>query len=205
MRVLLDGAEIPAHGSTLADALDAGRRYAEHAGRLIVEVSLDGRVLTGAALSDAEVAPVGAGSVHMVSAVPGELVSVSMLQAADALAGVHADHDRIADRIHAGDAQDAMNALAQTLVAWQTASDVFSRGCGLLGWAPDQLDHPAPGEPALSERLAALLADIQRGLNDQDLVAVADTIGNELGPLVESWVGLLRSAADRAARTGHGG
>jgi hypothetical protein len=205
MRVLLDGVEIPAPGSTLAEAIDAGRRCAERVGRLIVEVSLDGRILTGPALRDAETVPVDAASVHLVSAVPGELVSASMLEAADALAGAHADHQRIADRIHAGDAQDAMNALAQTLAAWQTASDVFSQGCGLLGWTPRQIDQTPPGDPALTDRLAALLTEVQRGLSDQDLVAVADTIGYKLGPLVTPWVGLLRSAADRAARTGHAG
>ncbi|MGP1272429.1 MAG: hypothetical protein ACTS22_03775 [Phycisphaerales bacterium] len=202
MQVLLDGREIGADQPTLAAAVEAGRLQAEASGRVITEVIVNGEAVQGELLNDPARFQAEGAEIRLTSSDPVELVSSSLLQAADALASTRTAHARLAEQIQVGLETGTLEALSETLSTWQAAQDVLLQGWALLGRDPMALRPPeesgAPSVEAMVEALVGELKSIKRALQDGDMAAIADSIGYELEPMTERWASLLRAAASQA-------
>ena len=196
MRVLLDDQTVTIEEPTFAAAIAAGRRAAERRGRVLVEVSVDGRPAPESWLED----PAGEGreaaEVRLVSAEPVSLVQVTLLEVADALENVRAQQHRAAEWIQEDRLDQALGPLATVVATWTSVQQAVSNGAALLG-----LDL-ATVETASGLRLSEMIEDltgrlreVKAALQGQDWTAAADVLGYEMDERAVAWGEALRRLA----------
>lgn len=205
MPVVLDNAPLELHEPrpTLAAALTAARAVVESRGRVITDILLDGRPVPDDALAAGpESHPLAPGSdLRFVTADPIELVAASFRDAAAAMDGVDEHQKLAAERLRAGQFDQAMPSLSEAFTTWDTARKVLNDGCSLLGLDPETLaieidDSPVPIAGAV-RLLLTRLTEIKRCLTAQDWCGLSDTLSYDLPADAELWRRLLRALADK--------
>lgn len=206
MRVYLDEKPLAVPGDSLATAIRAAGDEAERAGRVVIEVKLDGRLLDDAALDAAPTVNVATASeVRFTSTDPGALAHSSLMDAADLLEGVRPEQRAAAAAMAAGDFETAMAGLGRSIEVWDTVRRVVDGTAALLRWnlaevmVPDATPGGAPvAAAALIDRLAALLDRVRAALSGQDWSALGDALEFDLDGEAETWGQALRGLARRA-------
>jgi hypothetical protein len=202
MRVLLDDAPLSIDRPTLACALETGIGHAQQAGRVVIEIKLNGVALTDdqlAAPSDEE-SP-GA-EVTMTTAEPVALVRETLIDGRDALAEAIALQKASAEMLHAGQTKDALKAVGETLGLWQAVQQVVQQTTKVVGATPQTLtlEPPAAGEAPVPlatrvEELAATLIEIRDAMREGDTARLADALEYDLVEKAELWRTLLHNFA----------
>lgn len=196
MKATLDGQELTVPSPTLAAAIDAAAQQARQAGRIIIEVALDGRPLEGDELERlADDQHASADHVAITSADAASLVRVTLFDAADAMEHARDEHAACAAMIHKGQVAQAMEALAELLTTWQAVRQALIQGGAavdrpLAGYLPD----PA----TLGDRtdaLSALLESLKQAVADDDLATVADLLEDDFTEEAQRWAQTLRTIA----------
>lgn len=201
MQTYLDDRLLDADHATLADALSAGAAEAERDGRVVVEIAADGRGLTDDEL-DAPQSATGFAEVRLVSADPNALVSVTLHDAAEALASAVDAQTEAARLIHTGDVQGALNRLASVLEIWQAARDSVEKGAALLDIELSEIKLGEDNPERCASDLATSLAALKSGVARQDWSETADLLEFDLAELAGRWRGFMTALADRASGTG---
>ncbi len=195
MKATLDGQDLTIDRPSLAAALEAGAAQARGRGRIVIEVLVDGQVLEGDELDHASDEPLTSTHVEMMTADPASLVRITLFDAADAMDSSKEEHASCAELIHRGDTSEAMGALAQVLATWQAVRDAIIQG----GEAVGRPLKSFAGEGVLDERteeLSRQLDALKRAVADDDLVAVADLLEEDLSVEAGLWADTLRIIAE---------
>lgn len=195
MRAFLDDAPIQADRPTLAAALASGVELAEAAGRIIVEVKLDGRDVPGDALERPSDDDVGNAEVRLVSADPRELASQALVDAVEQLDRTRKRQAECAECMQGGKLGDAMSLLSDCLGDWDTVRGVVQSVAQLLPVAPPGIERTADG-------LARRLEELKSALAGQDWATLADLLTYDLDEQAASWTRLIvemREGVERQA------
>jgi len=195
MRVFLDDTEITPPEPTLAACLAAGAEAGERAGRVVVEVWVDGAPAPEADLEHPPGRSPYADEVRLVTAEPCALVRTVMLDVAETLGDTIETQARAADAIQIGRTAEGLQGLGEALRAWDAARRAVDEGCALIRsrGGPD----PAPAvDPALVERLGAALASVKEALAREDWALLADLLAYDLKEQAEAWRRELARLAD---------
>jgi hypothetical protein len=197
MRVLVDDRSVGSEESSVAGAIRAGVADAERRGRIIIEAWADGRKMADEELIAPSFHDAGIRELKFVSADPRALVRVTLLDAAEMLESIRADHRAAADAILAGNTSGALEALGRSMAAWQLVRDAVHKGMDALGLTIADL----PGELAVGPRVADLafrLGEVRQLLATQDWAGLADALAYDMDEQVTAWDRLLRGLADVA-------
>lgn len=191
MRVLLDREPCDVSASSIGEAIAKGVERAEAAGRLVVEVYVDGSRLDEAALTDAARLGEAAGEVAMLSAEPVEMVERALADAIAQLPEIDRAQRAAAEAIQADRSSAGMEALGAAIRQWLLVQEATRQSARLLGLNLAAVrDEGGTMMDAIGE-LDARLRDLRAALEAKDPVSIADTLLYEMPPVVERWRALL--------------
>jgi hypothetical protein len=200
MQVLLDDQPLSMDPPTLAAAVRGAQQIARARGRIIVEASADGNLISDDLLANPSDEPVRIATLSIRSAEPRALVSFTLADAADALSHVAEDHDRVGREIQAGRTQDALGKLGDSIATWQAVCDILNKSASLLKIDLDSIDVGDGDSTPLSARFKIMLerlASIKTALETQDFSALSDVLLYDMAPLARQWSATLGAIAGR--------
>lgn len=198
MQAYLDSVPFVTARPTVQAALEEAVRRASGAGRIIVEVKCDGRVLSEAELEFPSDHPGRFAEVHCLSANPRAMVRDVLLDAREALEGLGSAQADAARAIQTGDLTRARSLLEGVVSTWQAVVAALSRGCALVDLDLDTL-HAKAGEPSAAElarSLAQRLRSVSAALVREEWSALADEVELDLGEQAARWGALLGRVVD---------
>ena len=202
MRILLDEnpCEIPA--GTVGEAIAIAAEAAEKAGRLVVEVRVDGAMLTDEELQTASRLQDAAEEVHMLTTTMETLLRDTFLQAAETLAAAEREQKIAAEAMQGGRAAEGMASLMQSLEGWSGIRDAVVQGLSLAEIPTEDVEFDGV-------RLTDAIIDLQKRLGRlkdamvaEDVSATCDCLLYELPESTTAWRTLLDGLHDRFEAAG---
>lgn len=183
----------------VAEAIEIGRAFVSSRQRVIIEVKLDGRMLSGEELEQSLVIS-QVQECQFVTADPRELVEVSLLDAAAAIENNRARQLSAAELLQAGKLDEAMNELADVVEVWNAVCQVAEQGPALAGLDPMgveiRLEDGSRGRlEGYVRELSSTLSELKGALGLQDWSAAADLLMADMDQHGEKWGEILQKLA----------
>ena len=197
MRVLLDETPCDIQAKSIGEAIAAAADEAERTGRLVVEVRVDGTMLSEDDLqADAKLAEM-ADEVQMLTTTLDQLLRETFLQAAEAIAEVDTVQRTAAEALQQGKAADGMRSLMGALETWASIKDAVVQGLLLAEISPDEVGFDGV---QLSEAIVILqdrLGKLKDAMVAEDTSAICDCLLYELPEATRDWRIILAGLAGR--------
>jgi hypothetical protein len=204
MEALLDDRQLTLSRHSLAAALAAARSEAEAAGRVVVEVSVDGLIVPEAALASPSDADLGPRVVRFTTADPRQLVAGTLRELPALLDEAREQQAEAAKCLNTSDTAGGMKAMQTALTNWETVRSVVANGLALLGIEPKDIQLNVANREGerrsidVEQRISALadkLTKLREAMRSQDWVGVSDVLGYDLGDEADEWSLMLRALA----------
>lgn len=205
MRIVLDDKPCSLPAGSVADAIDAAAALADQAGRVIVDVFVDGDRWSGEQLGGARASAIVATEVRLVSADPHELVRQTLLDASAALQDADDLQRSAAEQIQSGDLAGAMPRLGEAITIWQSVKQAVASGAELAGLDLQALQVEQRPAAQIIHGLGEQLRSLKNSLAAGDAIGLADTLLYELPAVVDSWRGLLEQMHAAVGQPGPAG
>ncbi len=193
MRVLLDDRPCEMDAGSVRDALAEAASRAEAAGRVIVEVVVDGERWGESELGSAERCASAAAEVHLVSADRVELVARTLGEAAGVLGEIDERQRTAAEALQVGDTAEGMASLGEALELWLLVQRSIDMSLQTVGIGLDEVRHDGEPIAASVRSLEDQLRGVRDALSRRDSVALADALLYELPDVIEHWRGVVDS------------
>ncbi|MCE9592415.1 MAG: hypothetical protein K8S99_18065 [Planctomycetes bacterium] len=201
MPVYLDDEPLPGQGNDLGAVLATAQQRLNAAGRVVVEVRIDGQTLNSRELDERGRELAHDTDVRLFSADPRDLASTVLESIRTELDKARESQAEAARLFQHDQPADAMRAVGNVIGVWQTAQQGLLHSTMLVGI---DLDQRLFEERAVSEFLNDIIERI-RQLRDLiesgDTVGLADTLGyewpeltNRLDRLIAEIIGWIESA-----------
>lgn len=199
MRVLLDDRECPFDADSIGAALAHGVDLAEHAGRRVVDVHVDGNTWGDTELNDPAKLASSATEVRLTSVEPGVLLRDTFVNAAQALADAEKLQRNAAKHLQADEAKEGMDALQEALQVWMDVQRAVVDGLefGKIDAATIQTAEGSFTEA--TEELNARFSSLRDAMRAGDTVAICDCLLYEFPTTIRRWTGVLAELARIAA------
>jgi hypothetical protein len=202
MTIYLDDQATDIPGNSLADLLQAASTHLEGAGRVVVEVQLNGTVLSGEQLQDRAGDSLADAEVRLYTADPNELAIGALEQSREMLADARRLQDEAASLLQQDQVAKAMQEIAAFIAIWQQVLQALLQSAQLTGLNLDEQEHD--GQPLVRQTgdLANRLAMLRDLIGSQDMVSLADVLQYEWPEVCDRWdaifvdvIGWIRRAA----------
>ncbi|MDG2021827.1 MAG: hypothetical protein P8J59_07745 [Phycisphaerales bacterium] len=197
MRILLDENPCDIQANSIGEAIAAAADAAERAGRLVVEVRVDGAMFseddlqTGARLAEM------AEEVQMLTTTLEELLRDTFLQAAEALADVDTVQRTAAEALQQSRTAEGMQSLMKSLETWAGIKDAVVQGLSLAEISPDQVAFEDVRLPDAIVSLQDRLEKLKEAMVTEDISATCDCLLYDLPEATRDWRIILTGLADR--------
>lgn len=200
MAIYLDDQPTELTGASLGELLAAataelasGASGGGGGGRVVVEVMLDGKVLSGDELGDHENTALGDTEVRLTSADPKALAVSTLTQVREQLPQAGALHEQAAERLQADKPGEALEYIGAAIEVWMQTQEAVLGSAGVVGLGLD--DVTVDGEPmtAFTDELIEQLHSLKDLIAAGDTVALADTLAYEWPPIVHRWDRLIET------------
>lgn len=198
MRILLDDHDTNLSAETVGAALREASIVAERAGRLIVEVSVDGIEWSEEDLSSAEFASRAAGELRCATVHPAELLRDTFANAADAVLNAESIQRGAAQLLQGGRTRDAYDRLAEALAVWGAVQTAVSHGLALGILPRESLAARGIDLDGAVQSLDAHLRRLRDAMVAQDATAVADCLLYEFPSTSRAFAAMLAELAKAA-------
>ncbi|MDZ4754334.1 MAG: hypothetical protein SGJ11_07535 [Phycisphaerae bacterium] len=201
MRIVLDDRLCECEASSIGAAVAAAADLAEREGRHIVDVFVDGQAWGDAELASAERLRGAADEVRVTSVRPGELVRETFLHAATALLEAEQLQRNAAKLMQADQSTEGFDALLAALGIWVNIHKATAQGVQFA-----QLDvlSVTTAEGTFDEAVTDLnmrLKSLRDAMQQNDSVAICDSLLYEFPLTTRRWASLLAELARRADAT----
>lgn len=197
MAVYLDDQAVALPGESLGAVLRSATEQMQRDGRIVVEVQVDGRPLSGEQIAEQSAAAVAGAEVRLYSADPAALAVDALEQVRTRLAGVRQAQQQAAEAFQQDRGNDALARLGEAIDGWLRSQEAVTMAADLVGIDLVTLD--VDGRPG-AELMTGLIEGLQ-GLKDAvvrgDTVQLADALAYEWPTLVDAWDRLIESLVDR--------
>jgi hypothetical protein len=201
MHAFLDGQPLSLPRPTMAAAIRAGVDAASAAGRVVVEVALDGAPVGEAILQAPPEAALGS-ELRLTSIDPRALVADTLQNAMAALDAVQMDQKHASDLIWASRLDEALAPLSACVQAWNGVRDAVGKSVAMLGPAFESEAARAGLTPA-AQSLAGDLGELRRCLEAQDWSGLSDCLGIDLTRQAAAWRDMLAVMNEACAKRPH--
>ena len=191
MAIYLDGQPADLAGDTLGAVIDAARARLAAAGRLLVEVSLNGEAYHGDDLRAQRQSPVGGGEVILVSADPRELAGTTLQQVRASLEDARAAQHDAAERFQQDQPAEAMQQVGRAIEVWQGTQQAVVQSARLVGIDLNQRVFENQPMSVVIDSLVLQLRSLRDLLSAGDTVGLADSLAYEWPELTDRWDRLL--------------
>jgi hypothetical protein len=196
MAVFLDDEPVTLPGEALGAVVEAAQTQLGPAGRIVVEVQLDGRTLPADDLAAHAATAVTESEVRLYSADPRELAADALDQVRGRLAQVRDDQEAAADLLQQDRVTEAMQTVGRCIEGWlQTQQTVQLAGSlAKVDLAAVRVDDQ-PITDAMNGLIEALKS-LRDALVNRDTVALSDTLSYEWPAHVDAWDRLIEALID---------
>lgn len=181
--------------------IDAARERLEPTGRIVVEVRVDGRTVTGEDLDDLLDRSAEAEEVQLVTADPFELAQTTLEDVKESLGLARDAQQQAAEGLNADDAAAALEHVRTALGVWQRAQLAVQQTARLIGLPLDEMTVGGRPLPEVIDGLAQQLAVIRDQLISSDWIGLADTLGHEMDDTAATWEEMLDAIMERIGDT----
>ncbi len=187
MPVLID--ELPSGivPGPLGDVLLAVQKEIESAGRIIVEVMLDGHPLVGDELFDRQNEEVGEAVLSIMTADPRELVMDTLGEIHRMLELADTTQREAADCFQRDDQAGAMERIGEAMTIWQQTERAVRESAGIMEISLDDLVVEGQTFTTLTAELITQLGGLRDLLAAGDTIALADTLLYEWPQVTVQW------------------
>ncbi|MCH2161949.1 MAG: hypothetical protein MK085_08765 [Phycisphaerales bacterium] len=197
MRVILDNEPCTIEAENLGEALAAASDLAEGRGRLVVEVLVDGTLLSDAQLQEESLLCSTAGEIELKTTTAAALLRETFIQAAESIRDTARIQENAAELLRSGQPSQGMQAIGTALASWGEIHEAAVKGLLLAGEDPENLVvRQIPFEEANSA-LQQQLGELQRGIEAQDASSICDCLLYEFPKVCEIWIEVLQGMATR--------
>ncbi|MCC6679407.1 MAG: hypothetical protein IT445_00745 [Phycisphaeraceae bacterium] len=197
MAVYLDDREADLEGRTLGELLESAVRQLQSNGRMVVEVQLDGRTLTGDALTEQAAQTVSPEQeLRLVSAAPGLVARQALEQVRQELLGQQPVLSDAAGKLQQDQAGAAFTLLGRINDVWLTTLQTIEQAARLLEVNLAELEVDGRQFSDCTNDLFAALQELRRQVQDQDTSALADALEYDWPGLIEQWDAVIGKLVD---------
>ena len=177
--------------SHLSGLLSAAKTHLEPAGRVVVEVSLDGKTLDANDLERQDELALDGKEVRLYTADPRTLAAETLEQVRAALHEAGNLQEEAADLIQQDKGQQALQKVGEAVQIWLQVQQAVQNAATLVGVDLDSIQ--VEGEPmsAFTQELIEKLNGLKETIANQDTVGLADTLGYEWPEIGERWDQLI--------------
>ena len=197
MRVLLDNEPCSVSAKSLGEALQAANDIAEGRGRLVVEVLVDGILLSDTQLQEETRLAAGASEVQLRTTTALDLLSETFASASRAVIESEQVQENAAKLIQAGQVVEGMKALSTALATWMEVHEAVIKGLTLAGEDPETLVIDGIKLNDASIGLQDRLGDLRSAISTSDPSAICDCLLYEFPAVSNDWAGLLYGLSRR--------
>jgi hypothetical protein len=195
MNVLLDDCPCQSRAVTVVEAIMEGVREARARGRMVVDVYVDGQLVTERSLASEAFLNSTAREVRLHSVIAAELAKETLQQAAEAVLEADGLQREAAELIQAGRVADAMSRLSRAIAIWSDVQSATVQGSEAAGINVNEVQVDGIAMSRLVETLNGRLRLLRDALSTGDTVTLADTLLYDLPPVVTEWRGMLHELA----------
>lgn len=200
MAVTIDQVHTELSGETLGEVVAAAQERLGPAGRVIVEVIVDGQSVIGDDLADRQHEAVGDHQVELLSASPRDLSMETLSQIRAQLDEMRQTHEQIAEYLQQDQPADALKQLGDLLQQWQFVQQAVVQTSSMMDLSLEDLTL---ADKQLIEHVDGLrdqLVELRTMLSNGDLVSLADAMAYEWPGTVDQWDGVLADLHERIAQ-----
>lgn len=199
MRVLLDDQPCSTSATTIGEAVAVAADAAEQAGRLVIEVLVDGSSLSEEDLQENGRLANSAEEVQLLTTTMNELLRDTFVHAAEALADADTVQKEAAEFIQSGRQNEGMQNLLAALETWGGIRDAVVKGLGLADISPEDVTIEGIGLPDAIGRLQIRLGGLKEAMVAEDVSATCDCLLYDLPESTTEWRTILSGLAKRFA------
>ena len=195
MRVLLDDQPCSTSATTIGEAVAVAADAAEKAGRLVIEVLVDGASLSEDDLQETSRLSNSADEVQLVTTTMNELLRDTFVHAAEALADADTVQKEAAEFIQSGRQSEGMQSLLASLETWGGIRDAVVKGLALAGISPEDVTIEGIALPDAIGRLQVRLGGLKESMVANDVSATCDCLLYDLPESTAEWRTILAGLA----------
>ncbi len=191
MAIYLDDQPTELAGANLGEVLVSASEGLAGDGRVVVEVMLDGKVVSGDELGKHQDESVSDAEVRLTSAEPKALAVSALSQVRDHLPQAGALHEQAAEQLQQDNPAEALKTIALAIDVWMQTQEAVLGSAGIVGLSLDEVN--VDGEPmtAFTDELIERLHGLKDLITAGDTVALADTLAYEWPAIVHRWDQLI--------------
>ena len=178
--------------ATLSDALGWVQTQLPP-GKLITRIQLGDTLLEGDAISNARSTPL-AGKTLSIASLDTHQTSLSMIgRLAALIEWLAPQHKQVAALLEKGDQNAAFDGLARIFTTWQNVQSAYSNLAKLNNLTLATLPVRRLHAETLMNEFSAHLTEMQKALQNHDLVMLADILQYEMDGAVANWMSILEA------------
>ena len=191
MPIYLDDEPVDLAGKDLSGILNSATDQITNSGRVIVEVALNGQMLSSESLNQHNHKDLAEAELRLYSADPRDV-------ARSALEGLLAQLDqasdqqvRAAEQLNQDRVGEAMGDLGKAMETWQQVQQAVTQSISLIGINLEVLEIEGQTGTAIVNDLVGQLTSVRDILESRDTVSLADVLAYEWPQLVDRWKHML--------------
>jgi hypothetical protein len=186
MATYLDDQEIKL-GMELGVVLDAARDRLSAAGRVVVEVQLEGKTLGSDALAGQRELNLAGSELRIYSADPRELAITTLVAVREQLAEGRTAQVEAADLFQQDQFGPAMKRLGQAMEIWNHTPEALTKSAMILNFSEQQIAPDGRTLAQLSSALVVSLRNLRDLIDAKDTVGLADALAFEWPQILDHW------------------
>jgi len=191
--IYLDNQEVEFHADSIGSAITTATDVLGGQGRVVVEVRLGDRLLTGLDLTGSQTRPIGSDDLWLYSANPKNLAMDTLVQVRAQLNEAPGVLQQAADLLQRDQANEAMAQVSDMIGLWLATQQAVQRSAALMGVDLDQVSVGDQTVGLLARELVGHLHTLKQVLEDRDTVALADMLAYEWPGQMQKWGQLVNT------------
>jgi len=191
MTIYLDDQPLQLKGRDLKSLLVAASDHLSDAGRIVVEVQVDGQPLVEEALDQQYTEELGDAEVRLYSADPSELAVMTLEQVKEKLNDARQAQAQAADFFQEDKLDLALKQVVGVIEVWQQTQQAVLQSVQLLGMSLDNMEVEGRSVPDMTDALLNQVSGLRDLLSAGDTVGLADAMAFEWPQTANDWEELM--------------
>ena len=187
MPVKIDDQPVALEAGSLRALLAAAREHLAPAGRLVVQVQVDGEPVVEEALDSDQPTDFDSQDVQMYSATPAELAVGALDQAREQIAAARQQQEDAADLLQKDEPAEALQLVGGSIAEWIQAQQAVTSVAQLLGLDLTAIKVDDQDVATRTQELLTRLVELKELLEANDHVALADALAYEWPETTDRW------------------
>ncbi len=196
MQIWIDNTQLN-DAPDLSAALDLAREHAESAGRLIVDILVDGQPAPDSIFEEDSPDHSSINEMRFTTADIKALIVESAQTAIDSIELLKSDQDAGVEQIRSGEIADSMETMRSIMEGWQAVRDIVDQIAQLAGIDIPSFSVGADTGAQIVQSLSDALSEVRETLQNEDWSSLGDVIEYDLTEQAAKWSSLLSALIQR--------